>query len=111
MRIETQHQGAVTVVKPFGPLNADEVESLRTVLQEAMGSSLGRFVIDVSEISFVDSAGLDLLVDTTETLDQSGQALRLCGANDTLREVFDITEVGRQFELYEDTNTAVRSFL
>lgn len=111
MRIETQHQGAVTVIKPYGPLNADEVESVRDAVREAIGTSLGRFVIDVAEIPFVDSVGLELLLDTTEQLDQSGQTLRLCGANETLREVFDITEVGRHFELYEDTNTAVRSFL
>jgi len=98
VQIETQHQGAVTVIKPHGPLNVDEIESMREALREAIGTSLGRFVIE-------------LLLDTTDQLDQSGQTLHLCGAMDTLREVFDITEVGSHFDLFEDTTTAVRSFL
>ena len=111
MQIETQHQGAVTVIKPHGPLNVDEIESMREALREAIGTSLGRFVIDLTEVPFIDSAGLELLLDTTDQLDQSGQTLHLCGAMDTLREVFDITEVGSHFDLFEDTTTAVRSFL
>ena len=111
MEIETQHQGAVTVVSPHGPLNADEVEPVREALREAIDTSLGRFVLDAAEISFIDSAGLELLLDTTEQLELRGQTLRLCGANETLREVFDITDVGQHFDLFEDSTTAVRSFL
>ena len=40
-----------------------------------------------------------------------GQALRLCCANKTVREVLEITDLASSFEHFEDTNTAVRSFL
>ncbi len=35
----------------------------------------------------------------------------MAGANDTLREVFEITDLAGCFEHFADVNTAVRSFL
>jgi hypothetical protein len=35
----------------------------------------------------------------------------MCGANDTLREVLQLTGLTASFEYYDDVNSAVRSFL
>ena len=42
---------------------------------------------------------------------RSGQALRLCAPNKTVREVLELTDLASLFDHFEDTNTAVRSFL
>jgi anti-anti-sigma regulatory factor len=44
-------------------------------------------------------------------MNQTGHALRLCGANETLRQVLELTDLAPQFEQYADVNAAVRSFL
>jgi anti-sigma B factor antagonist len=111
MKISEQRQGAVLVLKPEGALVEQECADAKTRLIEAVGTSLGRVVVDMSAVPFVDSRGLELLVDLTEELGKSGQSLRLCGVNKTVREVMDLTELTELFEHFEDSNTAVRSFL
>jgi anti-sigma B factor antagonist len=111
MDIEEQRQGAVTVLRPLGPLAVDDATRFKRRAEDALNKSLGRFVIDTSSIPYVDSEGLEALVDLSELLSQSGHALKLCGTNETLREVFDLADVSSLFEHYEDVNTAVRSFL
>ena len=111
MEILEQRQGAVTVLKPMGPLCQEDVEQFKKRLNDVLRRSLGRFVVDASAIPYVDSTGLEALVDVTENLSQSGQSLKLCAANDTLREVFDLTNLSALFERFEDVNSAVRSFL
>ena len=112
MEINEQRQGAVTVLKPQGPLVAQDADQFKETLAAVLATSLGRFVVvDASEIPFVDSRGLEVLKEATEHLSDSGQALRLCGANETLREVFDLTDLSKLFEHYQDVNSAVRSFL
>lgn len=111
MEIDEQRQGAVTVLRPHGPLTLDDALRFGRRAEEAAGKSLGRFVVDTSGIPYVDSQGLESLVQLSERLAESGQSLKLCGANDTLREVFDLADVGSLFEHFEDVNTAVRSFL
>jgi anti-anti-sigma factor len=111
MDISEQRQGAVTVLKPQGPLAAADAEQFQGRMNETLTSSLGRFVVDASEIPYLDSKGLEVLLEATERLAESGQALRLSGANETVREVLDLTDLSKLFEHYQDVNSAVRSFL
>lgn len=111
MDIVEQRQGAVTVVKPIGPLVQADADQFKARITEVMSRTLGRFVVDASAVPYVDSRGLEVLLDATEELADSGQTLRLCGVNETVREILDLTELDSQFEHFEDLNTAVRSFL
>ena len=111
MKINEQRQGAVTVLTPEGPVTEPDVPALKQKLMETLAGSLGRFVVDLSAVPFVDSAALEALLDVTEEMGKSGQVLRLCAANKTVREVLELTDVATQFDHFEDANTAVRSFL
>lgn len=111
MNISIQQCGAVSVVHPDGPLTGDAGEVLKAQLQTQIQEHLGRVVLDAEKIAYLDSVGLESLLDITEELGLSGQALKLCGPNPTVKEVFDLTGLTSQFEFYEDTHAAVRSFL
>jgi anti-anti-sigma factor len=101
----------VTVLRPEGPVAGNDADELKRRLIQAQRDSLGRFVLDAAAIALVDSKGLEAMVEVTEEMAQSGQALRLCAANETLRQVLDLTGLSRLFEHFEDVNSAVRSFL
>ncbi len=111
MRIDETKHGAVTVLKPKGPLGVDDAEDFKRRALDTLGLTLGRFVLDVSEVPFADSAGLEALADVGRELSESGLALKLCAENETMREVLDLTELNSLFEHYEDVSGAVRSFL
>ena len=111
MRITEQRSGAVTVLKPEGPILEADAVALKQKLMNTLGGSLGRFVVDMSAVPYLDSKGLEALVEVTEEMSRSGQALRLCAPNKTVREVLELTDLASMFDHFEDTNTAVRSFL
>ena len=111
MEIRERKHGAVAVIKPIGPLTQPEVEALRTRMLEVRDRSLGRMVLDASDVLYVDSRGLEVLVEVGDELSRGGRTLKICGANDVLRQVFELTELTPLFEQFEDVNTAVRSFL
>jgi len=111
MRIETQKIGAVTVFEPQGPIIQDDAETFGGRLEETLRTSMGRLVVDVSAVPYLDSRGLEILADAAQSLQQTGQSLRLAGTNETLRTVFDLTELAAIFDHYQDVNSAVRSFL
>jgi anti-anti-sigma factor len=111
MRIHEQRQGAVVVLKPEGALVEEHAAVFKQRVQQAIGSSLGRFVVDMSGVPFVDSKGLEVLVEMTEEMGKTGQALRLCASNKTVREVMELTDLTSAFDHFEDATTAVRSFL
>jgi anti-sigma B factor antagonist len=111
MRINEQRSGAVTVLKPEGPILEADSAALKQKMMATLSGSLGRFVVDMSAVPYLDSTGLEALVEVTEEMSRSGQALRLCAPNKTVREVLELTDLASMFDHFEDTNTAVRSFL
>lgn len=111
MNINEQKHGAVTVLIPEGPLIQDDTDAFRQRAMTLYSKSLGRFVVDVSKMPFVDSKGLETLLDLSDHVGQSGNVLKLASVNKTVREVLSLTELDHAFEQFEDVNTAVRSFL
>ncbi|MEM9374090.1 MAG: STAS domain-containing protein [Planctomycetota bacterium] len=112
MRIEQQRHGAVSVMRPRGPVNNEaDAAQLSDTGFDLLGKTLGRFVLDASDMPFVDSNGLEALVGLTNELNAGGRSLCLCGAGETLREILNITEQSSLFLLHEDVPSAVRSFL
>lgn len=111
MEIRESKHGAIVVLTPIGPLLAGDVEGFRASFSSAVERSLGRTVIDVSAMPYVDSAGLECLIDASDAQSERGRSLRLCGTNDTLREVLELTGYRGHFEHYGDVQDATRSFL
>lgn len=111
MELLTQQRGAVLVVKPTGPLTTAEADMFTSRLRELIRENLGRVVIDASALHYVDSHGLESLADIADELCRSGKGLKLCAANDTVQQVIELTGLSPRFEHFEDTNSAVRSFL
>ena len=109
--IQTQRQGAVIIVRPEGALAAPDAEQLKRTLLDQSTASLGRVVLNLEAVPFVDSRALEVFVDVTEQLGVGGQVLKLCGVNKTVREVLELTDLTGLFDHFEDANTAVRSFL
>jgi stage II sporulation protein AA (anti-sigma F factor antagonist) len=111
MEIQEQSQGAVAVLKLAGPLVEADADQFKTRAVELIKKNLGRVLIDASALAFVDSRGIEVLADITDELSQSGRALKLCGANPTVRQVLELTGWSDAFEYFDDVNAGVRSFL
>ncbi len=111
MTINEERHGAVVVVRPSGALVQDDADAFRTRVDAVHERSLGRFIVDLSAVPYADSQGLEALIEVSDRMAQSGRALKVCGPNDTLREVFHLTDIAMLFEQYDDTTSAVRSFL
>lgn len=111
MQIETERQGAVTVLTPRGPVVAEDADVLRSQGSRAIAESMGRMVINASAVVYVDSRGIEALLDLADELADAGRVLKLCACNETVREVLEITETSAMLEHFEDVPSAVRSFL
>ena len=111
MHVEQSIHGAVTVLRPAGPLTREGAGEFRSEAEPTIRRSLGRCVIDASSVSYLDSEGIEALLDLAEGLARSGRELKLCGLSATVKEALQLTGVIGRFGLFEDVPSAVRSFL
>ncbi len=110
MQIDEQSQAAVVVLSPRGPLTGGDSGVFASRVQAAASRQHGRVVVDFSHVSFIDSAGLEAIADLGESFERHARTLKLAAVNDTVREVFGVTEMTGFCEVYDDTSSAVRSF-
>ncbi|MCB1027347.1 MAG: anti-sigma factor antagonist [Microthrixaceae bacterium] len=77
LEIDIKHTDGVTVCQPVGDLDAYTVPDFRERLTEA--ASLGNVIIDLSEVPFMDSAGLGALAGgIRRTRDAGGEIVVSC---------------------------------
>jgi len=111
MEVVVSNEGAVTVLKPLGPIIAGDLEEMEKELLAFYKNWTQRIVINLKEVTFIDSAGLELLNRFRHQLSEHGLKLKLCAINEITRKIFDLTKQSRNYEIYTDTTSAVRSFL
>ena len=67
-------------------------------------------ILDFSELDYINSAGLRVLVMSYQRLVPLGGQVMVCGAKDYIAEIFDISGYNRIFLMYPDLDQAIRTF-
>ena len=68
--VTEQRHGAVAVIKPDGPCIQEQAEALGQAALSKVRPLMGRMVIDMSASAYVDSIGLETLLDLADELDK-----------------------------------------
>jgi anti-anti-sigma factor len=108
---EQKRQGAVDVIVGGERIAGDHVSELAALFDGKAGHGQPHVVLDLQSVAVMDSAGLELLLDTQESFQRLGGALKLANPGALCREVLKVTGVGARFEMFPDTRSAVRSFV
>lgn len=82
-----------------GDLDAYRGAELRSVLQDHLGAGRRPIVVDSSEVTFMDSGGLRILVDTDELLREDGEGLVLADPSPQVLRMLDYTDLLGRFGL------------
>jgi len=110
VQVAEHKEGAVTVLKPLGPLTAGELEELERRLTALGQNWAKRVVLDLHDAAFMDSAALELLCRHHRDFAARGLNLKLSDVGEMAGEILELTRLAGRFEIYADTAAAVRSF-
>ncbi|MGH9088214.1 MAG: STAS domain-containing protein [Acidimicrobiales bacterium] len=89
-RIELASDGEHRVVRLHGELDVAYAAPLRAALVGVAGSSV---VVDLAQLTFLDASGLAALLAARQVIVAGGHEMRLQGAGQAVRRVFEITEL------------------
>ena len=108
---EIRKQGAVDVVNRDGPLTHEDVGELSVAFQQCLSSGQPMAVLNMQATQMIDSAGLELLLDTQQQFQARGGALRIATPNRLCDDILRATGVADHVEIFPEVGLAVRSFL
>jgi anti-anti-sigma factor len=109
MDIQTTYFKRCTLVKTSGRIDGSNAPTLAQKLKEITGKGVHNIVFDMSEVTFVASAGWWVLIDTQKTCKPSGE-LVLVKVEKGIKDSLNLVGMGSYFRTYDDVTTAVGDF-
>jgi len=112
MRIDTRDAGSVRVISCHGQMTLDAgADAMMRACDVALDDGARSLVVDLTTLSFLDSAGVGALVASAKHAGDRGAVMRIAlPASGVVPRIFEITQLDRAFEVFTGVDEAVRSF-
>ena len=111
MQITERQSGPVTVLDLSGKVTLGEDSTLlKDKLQSLLHQGRKNLILNLAEVSYVDSAGLGALVSAYTTVTREGGSLKLVNVTKRLQDLLSITKLLTVFETFDSEDEALRSF-
>jgi anti-sigma B factor antagonist len=92
---EIEYRKDVHIVRILGNFDASKTQAVKDIL----GKINETFSIDMSELNFICSAGIGVLVMTYKRLKESGEKIYLTNLNDHIKKVFEASRLDTVFDI------------
>ena len=111
VKLTTRQVGDVTVVDVAGRITLGEGSAtLRDAMKDMVSKNQKKILLNLGEVSYIDSSGIGELVSGFTTVTNSGGALKLLNLNKRVKDLLQITKLYTVFDVHEDEAGAIRSF-
>jgi anti-anti-sigma factor len=104
---EISERDGVRVVQLHGPIDVSRAMELRDLLGAQIDSPAARVLLDLSDVSLIDSSGIGILVTAHRRADSQGARFGLAGATGTVARVFEMTRTNKLLSIYDDVDEGV----
>jgi anti-sigma B factor antagonist len=111
VKLTTRQVGDVAVMDVAGRITLGEGSAtLRDAMRDMVSKGQKKILLNLGEVSYIDSSGIGELVSGFTTVTNSGGALKLLNLNKRVKDLLQITKLYTVFDVHEDEAGAIRSF-
>jgi anti-sigma B factor antagonist len=111
MEVHKALRDGVAVLSMKGKLTLGEGDDLlREAVQAVLDEGAHGIVLDLSQVPYIDSAGLGEIVRSYTSVTRTGGKLVLVGLTKRIDDLLSITKLKTVFDIFDSEADAVRSF-
>jgi anti-sigma B factor antagonist len=111
LHIVEKESSGITVLELSGRVTlGEESNQLRMKVKDILAQGKKRLVLDLGNVSYIDSAGLGTLVAGYTSSQSQGAGMKLANLTKRFREQLNITKLVTVFDVYGSVEEALRSF-
>lgn len=107
LQITQRTVGKVTIISLSGALVYEEAASLRAVITQAVHGDARLFLLDLEQLTRLDSSGIGLLVAMFRHVTRHDGKLKLLRPSVTARRVLGISHMTMVFDIFDDESDAL----
>lgn len=109
IRLEKRSEGAWTVLGVAGEIDLFSAPQLKDQIAELIGEQGGRLLVNLENVSFMDSTGLGVLLGALKRLKERDGSLALVCPPGPVHRVLTLTGLHKVFPIYESLEDAART--
>ena len=111
VKLNTRQVGNVSVIDVAGRITLGEGSAaLRETLRDMVAKNQNKILLNLADVTYIDSSGIGELVSAFTTVTNTGGQLKLLNLNKRVKDLLQITKLYTVFEVKEDEADAIRSF-
>jgi anti-anti-sigma factor len=92
----------VKVLQPSGLLDGTKATQVRQEIDDILDQRADIVLIDLKDVTFIDSSGLGALVSALKAVRSAGGKLFICSINTQVRMLFELTSMDRVFQIFKN---------
>ncbi|TYQ25221.1 STAS domain-containing protein [Pseudanabaena sp. UWO311] len=93
---------SISVFQPEGIIDSVGGNQIRQDVGDRLEAGVETILIDLTNISFMDSSGLGAMVVTLQRVRSKGAKLYLCSLNDQIKIILELTKMDKVFDILPD---------
>ena len=111
MKIKTSEKYEAVILELKGNvMGGDDTKDFNDLLHKLIDEDKKKIVLDLSDVKFMNSSGLGMLISGLTTMKKNDGFLKLAGATEKIESLLIITKLITIFESYDSVDEAVKSF-
>jgi len=111
VKLNTRQVGDVSVIDVSGRITLGEGSStLRDALRGLVAQGQKKILLNLGEVSYIDSSGIGELVSAFTSVTNGGGELKLLNLTKRVKDLLQITKLYTVFDVHETETSAIRSF-
>src|SRR5512137_643318 len=111
MKINTRTIGDIRILDWSGKITLGEgTMSVRNAVREILKGDGKKIILNLADVSYIDSSGIGELVSTYTTVTNSGGKLVLLHLTKKIQELLAITKLLTVFQVYDNEQAALSGF-
>ena len=111
LNINERQAGDVTVLDMSGKITIGEGSvALRTAIRRLLEEGKKRILLNLAQVSYIDSSGIGELVSSFTAVKKEGGTLKLLKLTQKIQDLLAITKLLTVFDTYDEEATALSSF-
>lgn len=111
MKATTRQVDSVTVIDVSGRITLGEgCTQLRQLIRDLLGKGSKQILVNLAEVTYIDSSGIGELVSAFTAVSNQGGQLKLLNLTKKVHDLLQITKLYTVFDVHDDEAKAISSF-
>lgn len=111
LKIHTREVGDVTIIDLSGRITlGEETNAVRKNIRELVAKGIKKIVLNLADVSYIDSSGVGELVSSYTAVRNAGGELKLLNLTKKVHDLLQVTKLYTIFDIKDNEFMAVKSF-